>query len=69
MNKKLIFSLKDPIHKEDSEECTYGCRHSNPDICKSAYMDGVCAFCAEDKKCKNPPNSWRKFYKEKSNDR
>lgn len=69
MKKNLIFSLKDPIHKEDSEVCTYGCRHSNPDICKSAYMDGVCAFCTEDGKCKNPPNSWKKFYRENNNEK
>lgn len=60
---KMQFSLKDSLNLEDTETQTYGCRHSNPDICKNCYADNICAFVTEDSICKIPPKSWSKQYK------
>lgn len=45
--KELRIPLHSSLHKEDTEERTYGCRHSNPDICKYCYVDEVCAFVSK----------------------
>ena len=58
----LKFSLTAPLNKGDSKETTYGCRHSDPDICGSCYMDGICAFSSNDKICKRPSKKWLKTY-------
>lgn len=63
MNKKLNTS-KDNLHKEDSLSQTFGCRHTNPDICSNNSLQGVCAFTSEDCICKRPPRSWKKKYEE-----
>ena len=63
-NKALHFSLKAPLHTEDTESQTYGCRANNPDICKSCYVDGICAFVLEDKICKSPSAKWKKYYQQ-----
>lgn len=62
-NKKLMFSQKAPLNPGDSENTTYGCRHSNPDICASCYIDNVCAFTSKDNICKKPSAKWKKIYK------
>lgn len=62
--RELCFSLKDPINDRDTAKITYGCRHSNPDICGSCYLDGICAFASDDCMCKKPSIKWKKFYKE-----
>lgn len=58
----LQFSLKTPLHPEDTESQTYGCRANNPDICKNCYVEGVCAFSSQDKICKSPSAKWKKYY-------
>jgi len=47
-------------HHLDSKKQTYGCRHSNPDICAKNLMPGVCAFVRNDNLCLRPPISWAK---------
>lgn len=61
--KKLKFSLKTPLHNEDTENQTYGCRANNPTICKNCYIEGVCAFTSTDHICKSPSAKWKKYYK------
>jgi len=51
-----------PLHPLDTETQTYGCRHTNPDICAKYEMTGVCAFAREDNVCVLPPMSWRKQF-------
>jgi hypothetical protein len=53
---------KAPLYPLDTDNETYGCRHSNPDICGKHSLKGVCAFVNEDKICYSPPRSWRKQY-------
>lgn len=62
--KELRVPLYSRLHKEDTEEQTYGCRHSNPDICKYCYVDEVCAFVSKDSICKNPSRKWKRVYKD-----
>ncbi len=47
-----------PLHSEDSETQTVGCRHTNPDICAKNQMPDVCAFARSDRMCFAPPKSW-----------
>lgn len=61
MNSKLNTS-KDNLHREDSETKTYGCRHTNPDICSNNSIPNVCAFTSDDCICKKPPRSWKKLF-------
>ena len=61
--KELCFTLKEPINDGDTDTTTNGCRHSNPDICGSCCIDGVCAFTSKDHICKKPSMKWKKFYK------
>lgn len=58
----LIISQKTPLNKDDTETQTYGCRHTNPSICSSNSLNGVCAFVAKDSICRRPPRSWKKIY-------
>lgn len=55
---------KDKLHKEDTEIQTFGCRHTNPDICSNNSIPGVCAFTSDDCICKRPPRSWKKLFEE-----
>ena len=59
---KLIISQSEPLNLEDRSDQTYGCRHSNPDICRTHSTPGICAFVREDKVCKHPPRSWKKVF-------
>lgn len=61
MEKKLLVA-KEPLHEKDSEEKTFGCRHTNPDICSNNSIPGVCAFTSEDCICRKPPRSWKRLY-------
>ena len=54
---------KRPLEDDDSLLETSGCRHSNPDICKNAMTEGVCAFARADNRCTKPPRSWPRLYK------
>jgi len=51
-----------PLNPQDSPAQTYGCRHTNPDVCSNYEMEDVCAFVREDKICKKPPGGWKKQY-------
>lgn len=60
--KELRVNFNAPLNIEDREDQTYGCRANNPDICGSAYLDGVCAFVCNDSLCKRPSRAWKKQY-------
>ena len=59
--KRVEFNV--PLNKQDTEFQTYGCRHTNPEICKKNGLTSVCAFAREDGICKNPSKSWAKQYR------
>jgi hypothetical protein len=52
----------DPLHPLDTEKQTFGCRHTNPDICASNGMVGKCAFTRKDNICLIPPSSWARHF-------
>jgi hypothetical protein len=70
MDRKLKISRNNPLNPQDSTDQTFGCRHTNPDICTDNYLENVCAFARNDQICKKPPKGWAKQYekllKEKS---
>ncbi|PIP95048.1 MAG: hypothetical protein COW00_17865 [Bdellovibrio sp. CG12_big_fil_rev_8_21_14_0_65_39_13] len=61
-DKKSISSLKipqkSPLSEFDTINSTFGCRHTNPDICSSNQLEKVCAFVCKDSICRRPPRSW-----------
>lgn len=61
-NSELHIPFSDRLHMEDTELQTYGCRHSNPDICSSASIPEICAFTSPDGICKKPSKAWKKQY-------
>jgi len=56
----------DPLHPEDSEDRTVGCRHTDASICAKNEMPNVCAFVRADGMCLAPPMSWPKQYRKLS---
>ncbi|TLS78283.1 hypothetical protein FE236_00545 [Mariprofundus erugo] len=50
-----------PLTPEDTEDQTFGCRHSNPSICAKHSMPSVCAFARADNICLSPPRSWKQL--------
>lgn len=64
MNNKELLRAKEELSEKDSLEQTYGCRHTNPDICSKNCLPNICAFTSEDCICKNPPRSWKKIFEE-----
>lgn len=62
--KELCIPIRSRLNELDTEKQTYGCRQANPDICGFCYLEGICAFVAEDKICKHPSAKWKKIYKE-----
>ncbi len=62
ISKDLRFSLTAPLNTGDTEEQTYGCRHSNPEICNACFLDEVCAFASSDSICRRPSKSWKRYY-------
>lgn len=62
MNTRELMTSKNELHKIDTETQTYGCRHTNPDICSNNSIPGLCAFTSDDCICKKPPRSWKKIY-------
>ena len=64
MKNAELMTAKKGLNKMDSENQTYGCRHTNPDICSNNSIPGMCAFTSEDCICKKPPRSWKKIYEE-----
>lgn len=61
-NKTLLVDFHSELRKEDSEKQTFGCRHTNPDICSSNMLPNICAFAREDCICKRPSRAWKKQY-------
>lgn len=61
MNKELL-RAKEELAEVDTENQTYGCRHTNPDICSNNALPNICAFTSDDCICKRPPRSWKKIY-------
>ena len=61
MNTRELMTSKNELHKIDTETQTYGCRHTNPDICSNNSIPGLCAFTSDDCICKKPPRSWKKI--------
>lgn len=56
-----------PLHPKDTEKQTFGCRHTQPDICAKNRMPRKCAFVNTDGMCYAPPTSWpRQFQKLKA---
>ena len=51
-----------PLHPLDTETQTFGCRHTNPDICAKNSIPKVCALVRADKTCYAPPQSWPKQF-------
>lgn len=62
MNDSIRVSQDAPLKKQDSEMKTYGCRHSNPEICGSHSVPSICAFVNSDVICRKPPRSWKRIY-------
>jgi len=54
------------LHPLDKDVQTYGCRHSNPDICGKHSLEGICAYVNDNNICYAPPASWKKQYKKLS---
>jgi len=61
MSNTIAFSA--PLNEQDTEYQTYGCRHTNPEICKKNGLASVCAFIREDGICKSPSLAWVKQYR------
>ena len=63
MNKKdLSIPFNAPLHSQDTEQQTYGCRANKPDICGNNGLPNVCAFSSADCICKKPSRAWKKQY-------
>lgn len=62
--KKELFNSKKALFDKDTESQTFGCRHTNPDICSNNSIPDVCAFTSKDCVCKRPQRSWKKMFKE-----
>ena len=58
---KIQIGFSEPLNDGDTENTTLGCRHTNPDICGSNGIAGICAFESEDGIC-------RKKYNQLAND-
>ena len=59
----LVIDRNHRLYSEDALHQTFGCRHTNPIICKRNNLIEVCAFVRKDKICVEPPNSWKEQYK------
>jgi hypothetical protein len=66
-NYKDLLVAKEPLYNEDSLFQTYGCRHTNPNICSNNSLSGICAFTSENNICKRPPRSWTNKFKKLKN--
>lgn len=61
---KKVSDQKRPLSPGETLDKTFGCRHSNPNICKNNMTPNKCAFARDDKFCIIPPRSWKEIYKE-----
>ena len=66
--KDLYFKQDTTLNSQDTQSQTYGCRHTNPEICSNNRLNGVCAFVRSDKVCKKPPRTWGKIFKKLSSE-
>jgi hypothetical protein len=57
-----ISHFHEPLHEGDKSDITWGCRHTNPEICKNHSLYGKCAFVREDNICLIPPRSWKRQF-------
>jgi len=62
MDKSLVIDRSATLKSQDSPYQTYGCRHTNPNVCSNYCMENICAFVKADKICKKPPKGWGKQY-------
>lgn len=63
MNRKdLNIPFNAPLHEQDTETTTFGCRANNPDICGNNGISNICAFETEDHICYKPSRAWKKQY-------
>jgi len=62
MANKVRVPFGSPLRPDDTENQTFGCRHTNPDICGFNSMEGKCAFVKDDGICLKPSQSWRKQF-------
>jgi len=62
MSKKLVIPYSAPLSNLDTDEQTYGCRHTNPDICANNSLPDICAFSSSDEICKRPSRKWKIQY-------
>jgi len=54
-----------PLHDEDTETQTFGCRHSRPDRCRNYRMPGHCSFAAcSDGLCRCVPQRWKRRFRQ-----
>ncbi len=51
-----------PLCDGDTEDQTFGCRQTAPDICRNNGILGRCAFIAADHICHAPSRAWKKQY-------
>jgi len=61
--KDLMVKFGSPLSAGDTESQTFGCRHTNPDICGSNSVQNICAFVRSDSICIKPSAAWKKQYK------
>lgn len=61
-SKKANIPFSAPLNAKDTDKSTYGCRHTNPDICKNNSIPEICAFVRKDGMCLNPSKAWKKQY-------
>jgi hypothetical protein len=59
---KIKSRYHDPLDHRDNVKATYGCRHSNPEICGNNALQGKCAFVREDNICMVPPSTWKRQF-------
>ena len=60
--KQKNIDFNEPLNELDTETETYGCRHTNPSICKWNSLPNACAFVKEDNICLKPSMAWKKQY-------
>jgi len=51
-----------PLSPNDTENQTFGCKHSNPNTCRDYDLADICAFVRTDTICKKPPRGWQKRF-------
>ena len=62
MIRNLIVPYNAPLSKLDMETQTFGCRHTNPEICANNSLPNICAFASSDEICKRPSRKWKTQY-------